>query len=195
MTVAKVATIESFIGLSTDTKPTSAAEGSNFFETNTGATYRMVSTSWVKVKERNTQDVTMSASALKNASGTATAVTGLSPYTTATFLLDVTVDESTSADKFYALIQRLLPDGSTWDTIASFPEHLGNAGAEKYVLDITASAAAGARKADDDNDAPVISPGQVRDVAWGDQLRAAWDIVDASGSAAITFSVTAHFRI
>jgi hypothetical protein len=141
------------------------------------------------------QDVTMSASALKDESGTATAVTGLSPYTTATFFLDVTVDESTSADKFYALIQRLLPDGSTWDTIASFPEHLGNAGAEKYVLDITASAAAGARKADDDNDVPVISPGQVRDVAWGDQLRAAWDIVDASGSAAITFSVTAHFRI
>lgn len=48
MTVSLVTTIQRWIGLSTDTKPTSAPEGSTFFETNTGQGWVWDESNWVE---------------------------------------------------------------------------------------------------------------------------------------------------
>lgn len=51
MTVLKVTAIESFIGLSTDSKPASAKNGSRFYETDSGTTYMFNGTSWVAMAD------------------------------------------------------------------------------------------------------------------------------------------------
>jgi len=51
MTVAFIGTIQNWLGLSTDTKPTSPPVGSTFIETDTGATYLYDSSAWVLKRE------------------------------------------------------------------------------------------------------------------------------------------------
>jgi hypothetical protein len=48
MAVTLVTSIKNFIGLSTDTKPTDAPAGSDFFETNTGHKFIFDGTNWVE---------------------------------------------------------------------------------------------------------------------------------------------------
>lgn len=52
MAVKNIATIKAFIGLSSDSKPTSVAVGSTFLETDTGDIYITTDdgTTWVKDK-------------------------------------------------------------------------------------------------------------------------------------------------
>jgi hypothetical protein len=142
------------------------------------------------------QDQTLLASAARTATGQGTAVTGLYQFTTATVMLDITVDESTSADTLSVLIQRLMPDQTAWDSIARFTTALGDAGASQQVIDLVSTASAGgARAVDSSTTSPTITSGAIRDVSWTDQWRVIWIIVDDSGSASFTFSVRATFRI
>ena len=46
MTVALVSAPQRYVGLSTDTKPASAAAGSEFFETDSGRTYLSDGSAW-----------------------------------------------------------------------------------------------------------------------------------------------------
>jgi len=100
------------------------------------------------------------------------------------FSLDVTVDESTAADKLNVFIQSKL-DGTNWTDIAHFTEHDGNAGAERYYSKVVVSGA----EAEFLNSA-ALAEATVRDMI-GQELRARWAITDDSGSASYTFSVTA----
>jgi hypothetical protein len=150
-----------------------------------------------------TTRIPMVASAARTASGTGSAFgdnqDSLADYTSATFMLDVTADESTSADLLDVLVQRLLPDLSTWDTIGRFEQLGGDNGADKYVLDISNGSADNIGRDVDDNvtaaASVTLSANAVRDVAWGEQVRIAWIINDDSTSASFTFSVDAFFRI
>jgi hypothetical protein len=144
------------------------------------------------------QDVSLQASTTETATGVGTAVSGLRYYSYATIMLDVTADATDAADTLDVLIQRLLPDGTTWDTIGRFTQHLGNGTPDKYVMDITAASGGSERAADDDVTTlgnVVLAAGDTRDVPWGDQMRVAWIIVDADCDASFTFSVTGHFRV
>lgn len=144
------------------------------------------------------QNTTLLSSAARTATGQGTAVAGLSRFSSVTLMLDVTADESTAADTLDVLVQRLLPDGSSYDTIARFQQHVGNNGADKYVADVSNGVDDNAtRDADDDVTTlanVTLASQATRDVGWGDQLRVAWIVTDDSGSASFTFAVTADFR-
>jgi hypothetical protein len=47
MAVILVTTTESYIGESTDTKPSDPPAGSTFYETDTGSTYIFTGTAWI----------------------------------------------------------------------------------------------------------------------------------------------------
>lgn len=137
----------------------------------------------------NMQAESLLASAARTASANSGGLTrDYSPFSTATFFLDVTAVAAASTDTLDVFIDRLLPDGSTWDNIVHFTQVLGNGGAKKFVADMTAGTAAGEVRAVGDAVA-----NSVRDVQWGSTLRVRWEI--AGGTASFTFSLTAHFRV
>ena len=102
------------------------------------------------------------------------------------FMLDVTTDESTAADKLNVYLQHSL-DGYFYDDVGHFTEHDGNGGAKQYrlqwVRDVTPTdserliAAASLSES-------VVQMGPV-----GPHWRVQWVITDDSGSASFGFSV------
>ena len=86
-------------------------------------------------------NLTLVASAARTASDTTT-VRGLAPYTSAYFMLDVTVAATEAGDKLAVFIQREMPNGD-WMDIVSFAEVLGNGGAKKYRADVYPGATGG----------------------------------------------------
>jgi len=132
---------------------------------------------------------TLLASAARTSSGTAaiSLTRDFSEAISAALLLDVTVDESTAADRLNVYVQHSLDGGTTYDDIGHFTEHAGNGGAKQYrmqwVRDITptdperliAAASLGAG---------VVQAGPV-----GPDWRIQWAVTDDSGSASFTFSV------
>ena len=100
------------------------------------------------------------------------------------FTLDVTVDESTAADKLNVYVQTKL-DGTNWTDVVHFTEHLGNAGAKRYITKIVAQIA----QAEFEVGTPLGAAG-IRNL-FGDEWRVRWAITNGSQSASFTFSVTA----
>ncbi len=130
------------------------------------------------------QEVILKASGLEAASGQTGAITGISQWTTATLLLAVTA--SATPTTLNVFLQRLLPDGVTWDDIAHFQE----AGAVSTALDVAdlfAGASGGGVRAPDD----VAMAEGARDLPWAETIRIKWVIVGGS----YTFAVTATFRV
>lgn len=97
--------------------------------------------------------------------------------------MDVTVDESTAADKLDVYIQTKL-DGTNWVDVIHFTQHDGNVGAKRYYSKI----AVGAALTEFEN-ATALAEAAVRNLL-GDDWRVRWAITDDSGSASFTFSVT-----
>jgi len=129
--------------------------------------------------------VTLLASAARTAAtGDGSAVKLPALINAAAFTLDVTVDESTTADKLDVFVQTKL-DGTNWTDVAHFTQHDGDAGAERYVTKITADGA----EAEFLNSA-ALAEASIRDL-FGDEWRVRWAITDDSGSASYTFSVSA----
>ncbi len=106
------------------------------------------------------KDVNLSllASAERSATGQGTIVQGMVPFARATLQIDVTAVTGITPTLDVAL-QRLMPDGSTWDTIARFEQMTA---ADKRVLDLWASASAGERAVDDSTSAPTLAAGTVQ---------------------------------
>jgi len=100
------------------------------------------------------------------------------------FTLDVTVDESTAADLIDVFVQTKA-DGSNWTDVVHFPQHVGNAGAKRYIEKVTAGPAFAGFEV-----GTALAAGEVRDML-GDDWRVRFEINDDSGSASFTFSVTA----
>jgi len=98
--------------------------------------------------------------------------------------LDVTVDESTLADKLDVYIQ-MKPDGTNWLDVVHFTQHDGNAGAKRYVAKILAGAAESVFEV-----SSALAESTVRNLL-GDEWRVRWAITDDSSSASFTFSVKA----
>ena len=136
--------------------------------------------------------LTLVASAARTASDTTT-VRGLAPYTSAYFMLDVTVAATEAGDKLAVVIQREMPNGD-WMDIVSFTEVLGNGGAKKLRADVYPGATGGETSGTINDGA--LTAGSVADLAWGDALRVKWTVTDAStDNASFTFSVTGTFRV
>ncbi len=130
------------------------------------------------------QEVILKASGLEVASGQTLGRTGISQWTTATLLLDVTAsDTPTTLDVF---LQRLLPDGATWDDIAHFTQ-VGAVATVQNVADLFAGASGGGVRLPDD----VNMAEGARDLPWAETVRIKWVIVGTS----YTFEVTATFRV
>ena len=137
-------------------------------------------------------NLTLVASAARTASDTTT-VRGLAPYTSAYFMLDVTVAATEAGDKLAVFIQREMPNGD-WMDIISFAEVLGNGGAKKYRADVYPGATGGETSGTINDGA--LTAGSVADLAWGDALRVKWTVTDAStDNASFTFSLTGTFRV
>ena len=101
------------------------------------------------------------------------------------FTCDVTVDESAATDLLDVYIQVML-DGSKWTDVVHFPQHLGNAGAKRYIEKITASPVLAGFEV-----GTALAAGAVRDLL-GDEYRTRYVVDDGSGSASFTFSITAQ---
>lgn len=130
------------------------------------------------------KEVILKASGLEVASGQTAAITGISQWTTATLLLDVTAsDTPTTLDVF---LQRLLPDGVTWDDVAHF-QQVGAVSTVQDVADLFAGASGGGVRAPDD----VAMAEGARDLPWAETVRIKWVLVGTS----YTFAVTASFRV
>ncbi len=134
------------------------------------------------------------ASAARVASGNSGNLVGYAPYTSATFTLTISADESTSADLLDVYIQRLLPDNTTYEDIVHFTQALGNAGntGVQDIADVYAGASAGIFDATPNDGTMAVG---VADLQWGDVLRVKWVIVDDSASASFTFKIDANFRV
>lgn len=100
------------------------------------------------------------------------------------FVLDVTADESTAADKLDVYIQTKI-DGTNWVDVVHFTQHAGNAGAKRYISKIISQIAT----AEFEN-GTALGAAAVRNIL-GDEWRVKTVIVDDSASASFTFSVTA----
>lgn len=100
------------------------------------------------------------------------------------FVLDVTVDESTTADKLDVYIQTQV-DGTNWVDVHRFTQHDGDAGAKRYFAKILADVAT----SEFENGA-ALGEAASRNLL-GDKWRVRTVITDNSGSASYTFSVTA----
>jgi len=127
-----------------------------------------------------------SSARIANGSGSAVRLLqGLEKIATAlAFVLDVTVDEQTSADKLDVYIQTKL-DAVNWVDVQRFTQHDGNLAAKRYFAKITAQAAL-----TEFENAAALSEASKRDLL-GLEFRARWVITDDSGNASFTFSVTA----
>jgi len=100
------------------------------------------------------------------------------------FTLDVTVDESTAADKLDVYVQTKL-DGTNWTDVVHFTQHDGNVGAKRYVAKIVAQLAQAEFEV-----GSALAEANVRHLL-GDEWRVRWAITDDSQAASYTFSVTA----
>jgi hypothetical protein len=132
------------------------------------------------------ENVTAAASAARTATGN----TQSTPFTlprgmqACVFMLDVTVDESTSADLLDVYVQTRF-NGEDWIDVVHFTQHLGNAGATRYIAKVTAALA----EAEFLTSAALAAAG-VRNLI-GDDWAIRWTVVDDSTNASFTFSVSA----
>jgi hypothetical protein len=124
------------------------------------------------------------ASAARTATSTGEAVRLPGTVSAIAFTLDVTVDESTAADTLDVYIQTKL-DGTNWTDVVHFPQHVGNAGAKRYIAKITAVPTLAGFEV-----GTALGAGEVRDLL-GDDWLVRFDVTDDSGSASFTFSVVA----
>jgi len=97
--------------------------------------------------------------------------------------LDVTVDESTTADKLDVSVDTKV-DGENWTTVCSFTQHAGDAGAARYVAKIIGDGVAQAMFTN-----AALAAGSIRNLI-GNEWRSVATITDDSGNAAFTFTVT-----
>lgn len=108
--------------------------------------------------------VTLHASALESATGDSkTTKINVAHYKEGVFFLEVTVDESTTADKLDVTIVTQDPVSGAWHVIATFTQKAGDAGASSE-MEVVAS-------------------------NLGEYIAAVWTIIDDSASAAFTFSI------
>ncbi len=97
-------------------------------------------------------------------------------------VLDITADEQAADDTFDCFVQTKL-DGTNWLDVIHFEQHLGNAGAARYVAKIVAPGAVGAFDVSD-----TLASGSVRHLL-GTVWRCRWVIVNGT-AAEFTFTVT-----
>jgi len=134
---------------------------------------------------------TLLTSAARTASGTQV-VHGFAWARDYTFTLVVSAAATATADTLNVYVQRLLPDGSTYEDIVSFTQVVGDGGAKKFVADIIPENATGAVAVPGD---AALAAGSVKNVYVGDTLRIKWVIVDATtDDASFTFAVYANAR-
>lgn len=134
------------------------------------------------------KSVTLLASATRTSSGAGTAVTGLRGFRGGTFMLSITDAATAAGDTLNVYVQRLLPNGTSWDDIVSFTQVLGN-GADTltYVADVIFDSQASDERVAADGS---LAAGTVSAVAFGDSLRVKYTIASAD-TPSFTFSVTA----
>ena len=98
------------------------------------------------------------------------------------FIMDVTVDEQTAADKLDVYVQTKL-DGTNWADVVHFTQHDGNVGAARYYAKVVANAAL----TEFENGTGL---GEAANRALlGDEWRVRWAITDDSGNASFTYAV------
>lgn len=100
------------------------------------------------------------------------------------FILDITVDESSTADKLDVYIQTKL-DGTNWLDVVHFTQANGDDGAKRYVAKIEST-----RAVTEFENGTALTETNARDL-FGSDWRVKTAITDNSGSASFTFSVVA----
>ena len=106
------------------------------------------------------------------------------PASAISFVLDVTVDEQTAADKLDVYIQTKA-DGTNWLDVVHFTQHDGNVGAKRYLAKIAAAAAEAMFEV-----GSALAEDAVRNL-FGVEWRVRVVIVNDSTNASFTFSVSA----
>ena len=130
--------------------------------------------------------VVMQASSVQTATNAGVASVRLPIADAYGFILDVTVDESTVADKLDVFIQTRFDDGGeNWLDVVHFTQHDGNAGAKQYVTKTVKALVQTEFEV-----GSALAEANVRHL-MGDEWRVRWTVLDDSGSASYTFSLTA----
>lgn len=130
--------------------------------------------------------VLMQASAAQVATNTGVAAVRLPVADAYGFILDITADESTTADKLDVYIQTRFDDGGeNWLDVVHFTQNNGDDGATQYVSKIVKAIAVTEYEV-----GTALAETTVRHL-MGDEWRVRWTVLDDSGSASYTFSVSA----
>ncbi len=118
-------------------------------------------------------------------------ILGFAPFTSGTFVLEITDAATDADDTLDVVIQRKLPN-SGYEDIVAFTQVLGNgANTLTFVADVFAGASGG-----DEHVVAALAAGSFLDVPWGDILRVNYAIVDpTSANATFTLAVHAHMRV
>ena len=127
--------------------------------------------------------ITLAASAARTTTGSGSEVRLDKGVRSFQFVLDVTVDESTAADKLDVYIQTKVDD-TNWVDVVHFTQHDGNTGAARYFAKICADVATSAFA-----NSAALAEANVRNF-FGPAWRVRWAVTDDSGNASFTFSVT-----
>lgn len=117
--------------------------------------------------------------------GTSTGVTIKDPTSGLVLQLDVTAAATASGDTLDVAVQTTF-DGTSWVDVAAFTQVLGNGGAKRFAVKISATEPQALFTA-----TTALAAGSVRHII-GDQWRVSWAITDATtDDASFTFSVVA----
>lgn len=129
--------------------------------------------------------VPLLASAAKTATGNGDAV--WLPYRfprAVVFVCDLTAAATDAADTLDVKVQTML-DGTNWTDVCHFTQMLGNGGAKRFAMKVTADTAVSIFVP-----SAAVAADAVQNLV-GDRFRAVWAIVDADVDCSFTFSVTA----
>jgi hypothetical protein len=134
--------------------------------------------------KRDHDVITLAASGARTVTGAADAVRLPRAPNGLAFTLDITVDEQTSSDKLDVYVQTKL-DGVNWLDVVHFTQNNGDDGAKRYVHKIEVATAVSEFEV-----GAALTETNGRDL-FGDEWRVRWTVVDNSGNASFTCSVTA----
>lgn len=130
--------------------------------------------------------ITLTSQSAVGTDGNDSAVADLGEFANICWELDVTADESTSADTCDVFVQALFD--SNWVDIVHFTQLAGNDGAQTFYEKTCAQLAQAGFES-----GTSLSAGEVRHL-FGDSYRVRWEVLDDSSSAAFTFTVKANLQ-
>jgi hypothetical protein len=137
---------------------------------------------------------TLQAAGTQTGSGAGSSFVGLGDWDRVTLVLDVTAAATDAGDTLNVYVQASF-DGAAWYDVAAFPTVLGNGGAKRYQIRLSAVGGTPVPDYIEMTDAAMTPGSTPFPVFAPDRLRAKWTVVNTGAAdASYTFSLLAHFE-